>query len=96
MGWTDYLRESLGSGIRGFFKNVQDELLTNIFIGLKKVEQHLLKELAAVLILVIGVALLAIACVYFLIDYLLLSRTIAFLTIGIIVLLVGVIIKLIK
>ena len=100
MGIWDYIKESVSIGISEFTRVLEKELGKTIEIKINhlinNIKRQFMKELLSIFTIIISIGLLSISAVYFLIEYLSFTKTLSFLIIGIIVLLIGIIIKLIK
>jgi hypothetical protein len=96
MGFMDYLKDMVGNGVSGFIREAQHEFARNIAITVKRIERHLIKELAGVMILLAALVFLAIAGFFFFVDYAGLNRTLSSLIIGCVLLLIGIIFRLVK
>jgi len=84
------------AGIRGMTRGVQNEFLMNIFVGLRKFERHFIKEFAGAVIFLIAMVFWALGGLFFLIEYAGLNKTLSFLIIGCILVLIGIIVKLLR
>lgn len=96
MGFLDYLRNQIRNGASELVKDVRQEISHKINLEISKIQQRIMRELSSLAILLIGIIFLSIAVVYFFIEYLLLTKTISFLIVGVILLFIGIIIRLIK
>lgn len=94
MGLLDVLKENLLLGLRDFIGNLEREFSMPFIKRLYKIKQQIMKELMALFIIIIAIGLLSLSAVYFFIEYLHLTKTISFLIIGIIFLVIGILIKL--
>jgi hypothetical protein len=93
MGILDYLKESLSAGISDFMKEIEREFSRTILKRVYLIKKQIMKELIAIFIILISLGLLAISAIFFLIEYIHLNKTISFLIIGIIVLIIGIFVK---
>jgi len=93
MGILDYLKESLSAGISEFMKEIEKEFSKTILRRVYIIKKQIMKELIAIFIILISLGLLAISAIFFLIEYIHLNKTISFLIIGIIVLIIGIFVK---
>ncbi len=100
MGIIDNIRESIEQGLSRVFRDsvrsIEKEILRNILIKVNRIKRQMIKELIAIFIILISIALLAASATFFLIEYMHLNKTLSFLIIGIIVLIIGILIKLIN
>ena len=100
MGIWDYLKESITMGFREIATSMDKEfgrvLSYRIEKILSQIKRQLFKELLSVFMIIISIGLLSVSAVYFMIEYLSLNKTLSFLIIGIIIMIIGILIKLIK
>lgn len=94
MGFMDYIKESFSAGIKEFMKEIEKEFSRTILRRIDMYKRKIMKELIAIFIILISIILLAISAIFFLIEYLHLNKTLSFLIMGIIVLIIGIFIKL--
>ncbi len=94
MGILETIRESIFSVIKDFMKNIEAELSKTLMKSLNRVKKQIMKELIAIFMIIISMGLLAISSVFFFIEYLHLNKTLSFLILGIIILIIGILIKL--
>ena len=94
MGLLDTIKESISLGIREFIKNIEKEFSGQLMRRVYIIKKQIMKELIAIFIILISIALLSASATFFLMEYLHLSKTLSFLIIGIIVLIIGILIKL--
>jgi hypothetical protein len=94
MGILDYFKETLELGIKGFIKEIEKEFSRTILRKIYYIKKQLIRELIAVFIILISIGLLSIAAIFFLIEYAHLTKTLSFLIIGIILLIIGILMKL--
>lgn len=93
MGILNTLKESLALGISDFMKSIEKEFSRQLLKRIYKIKRQIMKELLAIFIILISLALLSASSVFFLIEYLHLTKTLSFLIIGIIILIIGLLIK---
>ena len=93
MGMLDFLKEMLFRTFQNSLKRIEKEFLQAILMRINEIKRKIIKEIVAVLIMLFGFVLLVISALFFLIEYIHLTKTISFLIIGIIVLFIGIIIK---
>jgi len=94
MGIFDYFKDSISVGISEFFKEIEKEFSRTVLRRIYHLKRQIMKELIAIFIILIAIALLAISAVFFFIEYMHFTKTLSFLIIGIIVLIIGILIKL--
>lgn len=93
MSIFDYIQESFYSGIRDIIQKTEKELSRSLQRKIHEIKKKIMKELVAIFIIIISVALLAISGIFFLIEYINLNKTLSFLITGIMVLFIGIILK---
>ncbi len=93
MGISDYLKEFVESKVRKAVKMVEGEFVNSIVSTVKEFTNHLMRKLLATLIIASSIIIFALSAVFFGIEYLALSKTISLLIMGIILLLIGVVVK---
>jgi VIT1/CCC1 family predicted Fe2+/Mn2+ transporter len=93
MGLMDYIEDVLKSGLRRTLANVRDDVERAISKSLRRTTRRIVMELTGMLLILISVLFLAAAVTFFFIEYLVFTKTVSFLIVGIIILLAGLIIK---
>lgn len=96
MGILDSIKEAFYESIRTFSRNMEKEFSRAFLQRIYEIKKQIIKDLLAVFIILIAIALLSASAVFFLIEYLHLTKTISLLIIGIIVLFIGIVVKLIN
>ncbi|MEK6918702.1 MAG: hypothetical protein AABW73_01555 [Nanoarchaeota archaeon] len=91
MGMLDFLGKTIGEGAAKVVESVKNEAAIRIKKETQKFEERITKRISATMITFLGVILVTIGLAFLIIDYLKISRTITFITLGIIILLVGII-----
>lgn len=94
MGISNYLKDFVESKVRKAIRVVEHEFLHDAVAGIKGFTRYVLRQFLATILIIAALGALALALLTFFIEYLALTRTLAFLIIGILLLLIGVIIKL--
>lgn len=94
MTFTDYLKDIATEGLRRSFAHVEEDLIDVAQGMTRRASRYIMKELLALMLIVGSVIFFCAAGAFFMIEYLALSKTIAFLMVGIVLLLGGVISKL--
>ena len=89
----DYFKESIKLSFREFVKDLEKELMHSFSKKIYYFKKQIIKELMGIMILLISITFLGISIVFLLIEYLNLTKTLAFGIIGIILLIIGIIIK---
>ncbi len=96
MGILDTIRESILLVIKDFMRNIEGELSKTLARSMNRVKKQIMKELMAMFIIIISIGLLAISAVFFLIEYIHLNKTLSFLILGVIILIIGILVKLVN
>ncbi len=94
MGISDYLKDFVEGKVRKAVRMVEGELMHGVVSGIKGFTRYVMRQFLATLIIIGSVGLLTLGAISFCIEYLALTRTLAFLIIGILLLLIGVVVKL--
>lgn len=92
----DFLKEGLQKGVGRFTNEIAEDVKRKVSAEVRRVKGVFIRASLTVVLFAIGIIFITFALSYFFIDYIQLSRTISFLIVGVIALLVGVIVKLIK
>lgn len=92
----DYFKELIIGGTKKFTKEIEKEILRSISIKIKKIKKRIFLDAASMLVLLISLIFIIIAFTFFFIEYFHLTRAISFLISGIVLILIGIILKLIK
>lgn len=95
MGIMDIIKSSLSEAVKGVFNtsSIGEKIIFKIKLELWKFEKRIINNLMVGFILTLSLIILALASIFFLMEYVGLNKTLSFLTIGIILLLIGIIIK---
>jgi len=96
MGMFDYIKDAFASGIAQFMNEIEREFSRTILKRVYQIKKQIMKELIAIFIIIISIGLLSVSAVFFFIEYLHFNKTLSFLIIGIIVLIIGIMTKLMK
>ncbi len=96
MGILDFLEKQVKKGAYNLVRDVGNEITHKINVEASRIQRRMVKELSSLVILLTAVVFLAIAAIYFFIEYLSLNKTVSFLIVGIVLLFVGIIIRIIK
>lgn len=83
------IREGLMNAVQGF----KDEVSAEVSWRLRMYKRKIIKDIVSISLLLIAILFLAIAVIFFLIEYAGLSRTASFAALGILILIVALIIK---
>ncbi len=96
MGILDSITKQLKDNATSLARSVRHELFHKINMEITRIQKRMMKQLTSLVIVLTAIVFLAVAAVNFFIEYLLLTKTLSFLIIGILLLLIGIIIKLTK
>jgi hypothetical protein len=93
MGLMDYVKEGITSGVREVGRRIESEVNHVLYKNYYRFKRRLFKDITSLFIMLIALIFISISIVYLLIEYLALSKTLAFGIIGIVLLLIGIVIK---
>lgn len=93
MGFFDAIKESILFGIRDLIGSLEKEITESFIKKLYHIKRQIMRELIAIFIIILSIGLLSVSAVYFFTEYLHLTKTVSFLIIGIILLIIGILIK---
>jgi len=93
MSFLKTIGHTLGEGTKNAFKEVKDYTEYKIHKEIYHTKKKMIKTLTVFLILALAGISLILSLVFFMTEYLLITKTIAFLTLGIVLMLIGLIIK---
>ena len=94
MSFIDHLKELTALPLRKTLHHLEENIGQALHLAVKRLSHYVVKELVSACILLAALIFFALAGTFFAIEYLALSKTIAFLITGIILLLIGLIVKL--
>jgi hypothetical protein len=94
MGLLDFVGESAGQFIKNKLFDSGQEMIYRAKLEMWRFQKRLIKGIMAAFILLMSFAVLALTLIFFLIDYTGMGRTLAFLIVGILLLIIGIILKL--
>lgn len=94
MGIADYIKDFLESKVRKAIRMVEHEFLHDLVYGIKGFTRYVMRQFLATLLIAAALGALALALLAFFVEYLALTKTLAFLIIGILLLLIGLVLKL--
>jgi len=89
-----YIRKILAKGIKQAAHSMEGEMTRRIAFEIRKTQRRFIKFLISFFIMALALIFLAIGVVYMSVEYFAFTKTLAFLTIGIGLLFIGIIIKL--
>ena len=96
MSFGSFFRESLSNAFRDVTHEMPQwgkEMVYRARLELWKVERRIMKNITSLFILLISFTALALSAIFFLIEYLNFTKTLAFLAIGLVLLIIGIILK---
>jgi hypothetical protein len=96
MGILDLIGRRIRQNTLELLDDVKCEVNRKIILEINRIQRKIMVELSSLVILMLAIIFLAIAAIYFLIEYLSFSKTISFLTVGIVILLIGLITRITK
>ncbi len=96
MGMMEYLKEGFRKGFDQITSSVNREVRQRVNAEIKKVESKFTRTTLSLTILLLGLLFLAVSVCYLFIEYIGLSRTLSFLIVGALLLLISLLIKVIK
>ena len=94
MAFIDYFKDFANNRLKKTLRHFEEDLFEMIELGARRASRYVMRELLGIVFIASAVIFLCIAATFFFIEYLTVSRTVAFLIMGIVLLLVGVIVKL--
>lgn len=93
MEFIETIKDIAKKGVAGLFRGVEKEITKAIMVRLKRFEKYIIRQFIAIALVLISIAFLGISLTFLLIEYFNISRPIAFASIGIILLIIGIILK---
>jgi len=96
MALLDFIRKKVKKGTAEILEEIRKEVSHKINLEIAYMQRRIVRELISITVLLASIIFLVISAAYFLIEYFMLSKTLAFLIVGIILLLVGIILRIIK
>ena len=93
MAVIDYIKDFLGINFRRTLEDIEESVMQIVHVNLRRIERRIAKSLVSWSIIVLSIIFFALAIIYFLIEYIGLSKSISFFIIAIILLLIGIILK---
>ncbi len=94
MGISDYIKDFVEGKMRKAIRMVEHELVDGVVSGIKGFTHYVMRQFLATMLIAGSLSFLALSAVFFCIEYLALTKTLAFLIIGILLLLIGLVMKL--
>ncbi|MBR9704809.1 hypothetical protein GOV12_05330 [Candidatus Pacearchaeota archaeon] len=94
MEFIESLKDVAKKGFLGMFKGIEKEITRTVLKRMKRFEKYFIKQFTSITLILIAIVFLGISLAFLLIEFFEISKSIAFAAIGIIILLVGIILKL--
>jgi len=94
MGILSNIQDAFFEGARSFSRRLERDISRILLEKINQCKRQMAREMFAAFIMLLAIALLSASSVFFLIEYIHLTKTLAFLIIGVIVLLIGILVKL--
>ncbi|MDD5193602.1 MAG: hypothetical protein PHF67_03375 [Candidatus Nanoarchaeia archaeon] len=96
MSMIDYIQDILKKSFGALIRDIGDDINYAVSRRLSHLKKQIIREFVGLSFILMAIGLLAIAFIFFLVEYLKFDKTLSFLIIGIIILIIGIVIKLIK
>lgn len=96
MSIISYLEKKLSNRFIEFIEKLEDDATKAIMYRINYVKKIILREIMTTIILIAAIIFLSISAIFFFIEFLGLNKTLSFLSIGVVFLLIGIIIKSMK
>jgi len=96
MGLLDYVKDLVGMNFSRTLRSIENEVMHRIDVATQRVVNRVVREMVSVFLILFAVAFLALACVFLLIEYFALTKTISFLIVGVIILFFALVIRMMK
>jgi hypothetical protein len=93
MGIIDWVKETAKETINGVTEGVGREITMRVRQEVARIKKEIIRKLVAVELMMISGLLLLFALIFFMIDYLQISRSLTLLIVGVIMLITGLIIN---
>jgi hypothetical protein len=93
MAFADFIKGAAENFLKKSLFSGGNEIIYRARLEMRRFQRKMIKTLVSVFILLLAFASLALAGVFYLTEYAHLTRTLAFLILGIVLLLIGVILK---
>ena len=92
----DYLKDILRQGLRDLIRDIGDDINEVVSRRLNRLKKQMIREFVGMSFILMSMGFLAIALIFFLVESLGFDKTLSFLIIGVILLIIGILIKLTK
>lgn len=89
------LREALVKSLRHLTQDVQADIARRVSYEVRRTQRRIVKSLISFFMMALAIIFLTVGAVYLGVEYFAFSKTIAFLIVGIVLLIIGIVIKLI-
>ena len=96
MGVIEYFKEALISGFRGLLKDLEKDIDRLIIHKIEAFKRRIFHDIMGMFFIFLAIGTLAIAGVFFFIEYLGLNKTLSFLIVGIIFLIISILFKIMR
>ena len=99
MGLMDFFKDTARNVFRDIYNqapNLTEKLVYRIKLEVWKLEKKVMRDLTALFIFLLSFTAFILSAVFFLIEYMNFTKTLSFLIIGIILLVIGIILKLMR
>ncbi len=92
----EIIRKKIKKNVLEILDEIKREMVHKMNVEMAIIKRRIVKEMISLTVLWTAVIFILISAVYFLTEYLVLTKTIAFLIIGVFLLIIGIIIRAIK
>ncbi|MBS3075363.1 hypothetical protein J4429_02795 [Candidatus Pacearchaeota archaeon] len=96
MSVINYIKDILKQGFRDLVRDVGEDINEVVSRRLNRFKKQIFREFIGLSFILMAIGFLSIALIFFLVEYLGFDKTLSFLIIGVIILIIGILIKLIK
>jgi len=93
MAILDFLKESFGDFFSNMMHNKKEDMIYRMKIEMWKFQKKIMRMVISAFILLLSLALLSLSIIFYLIEYVHLSKTLSFLILGIVLLIIGILLK---
>lgn len=93
MSLLNFIGESAGNFLKKMMMNQGQDIIYRAKLEMWRFQRRLIKSMIAVFVLLLAFVALVFAAIFYLIDYVSLGRTLTFLIVGVILLIIGVMLK---
>ena len=96
MGLMDIIKENVAKTIVSYLKNVENDIIKNAEFKINRIKRKIIKDFISISIILIAFFFLAVSITFLFIEYFHLSKTISFGIMGLVLMIIGIIIRLIR